>query len=188
MKTRWCVLFGILVLWFVSRVVASEKDSVQFKKYALQFHLDEKFRWSGYQGSLISFKVHFSPDRAFRFGIYSDYDHYKYEQSNTRGSTYSGSVTLYPTWLYYQPARPLRFYWGVGPIIGVFASDRKDEQSSEGGNWQTMNKFSQTDWTLGAQAVAGIEFCYKNLVGTFLEYNRQATFSYTKFKDKLINQ
>lgn len=154
-----------------------------FKRWSLNFHMDEDFNWDLSRGSLISGQVFFTPDLALRLGVGGEYSQNIVEREqvvlNHKLTDKRISLDLYPTLLFYHRTAPFKFYWGLGLVVGILEEEYKDEQRLRSSDeWQTMSKMETTGYNLGLQGVLGAAWRFQSHFFLFLEYNPRLVYRY----------
>jgi hypothetical protein len=194
-KSRFLYMSLLLIILLQSnRVFGATGDTTQiqqtiepFKRWSLNFHMDEDFSWDQANGNLVSGQYFFKSDLAFRFGVGGEYSYYTLERDRVRPDNKPTSkmisVDLYPTLLFYQKSVPFKFYWGLGPVLGLEFNEDKTEQRENGGAWQLMQKTETESYNLGLQGIVGAEWRFRNWLFLFMEYNPQLIFRYHQVED-----
>lgn len=187
--TAGCIVFHFIFLITNTAYSYGTADSLNIERgtYALQFQITSNFTLRHFQGSLISFKRHFSENQALRVGINSSFDIEETEQINadesfvSNGSDASSlSLSLHTQYLQYSdtPMNTIKLYYGAGPT-GQYAHSSVVQLQEQLFNGETRHREivqSSTEWSAGITGSLGVEWFASKQISILAEYN--STISY----------
>ena len=176
-----CVAF---VLIFSSFVYGSDSTDFQFKTHSIQFEVNSLFNISDFQGTLISYKYHFSNAYALRFGIDfradvngGDYDR-TYSTQNNDFIQYSQEIRNYDInllsqFLKYPNARnDIKTFFGAGPYFSLRSRRTINKDVITGNNVVGVERYYDFKETfIGLSGVIGAEWFFLRNLSLTAEYS-----------------
>jgi hypothetical protein len=203
LKSTSVTIISLLILGLFSTQAqeqAAETNSLKPGIWALQFGISSNFTLSSFQGTTISAKYQTSTTNAWRAGItlYGNTSSDTRQQapiqldsfsrsSSTNGANSSENIVLRVQYLWYINSDGItHFYTGLGPRFG-YNHLRSTEQNIYGYGFsssyiwtnETSTETSNT-WSLGASAVAGVEYFPSKMFSLHAEYNSYLIFEQQK--------
>lgn len=164
---------------------ASYLDSLD-GKFALQFQINENFRLSNFQGTVLSGKYHFSTRDAVRLGVSLSFSDSEGEVSsnvldttnvNTNKIENSGfGITLNTQYIrYIKGTDDISLFVGVGPFINYLTSTSTGENRVK----QPAEKYKDTrdHYTLGMDLLVGVEWWFHKYMSLSAEYGMKFMYS-----------
>ncbi len=175
----------IAVSMSVSNVAFAQDGNAQNSlvdgKSALLFEIIGDFDLTSFEGANISFKHHYTDNRAYRIGLGVAVSHENRDEDGS-GSRWTEtevsreSITLTALKLYYNDLnKRASFYWGLGPRIGY--SHDKDNYDTPAWEDDYSRRYTYDRANAGILGVVGVEwFLARELsllaqYGTTLDYN-----------------
>lgn len=186
--------FALLTLIVLPTLLMGQ-DSLKyapFSKYALQFQVDDFLSFSGFSGSLISLKRHFTNHSALRLGVSfstqavdydDDYQNFGEQDTvQTAQKNESGSYTLdirLPYVYYVHPKEEIKLFIGSGPIFS-YRHTKVDERKTMQNNFKKRND-TRDSYSLGLYSLIGAEWLFHKKMSLSLEYGMYVSYRYSKF-------
>ena len=186
-----------------------ETNSLKPGAWAIQFAIGQNFTLSSFQGATISMKYHISTTNAMRVGISvfgntgSSTSLTTPAQADTLGSSNSmnnssnsQTIELRAQYIWYlNPEGITHFFTGLGPIVSFRhgRDEREAINTYNSGSSNTWSKQTQTQisnsWSIGASALAGVEYFPTRLFSLHAEYDLYLTYQHEKseFTSKFLN-
>jgi hypothetical protein len=182
LKKRCPFLLGailLLTLPVTTRLVAQPEkvpevgasNSLVGDTWAFQFQIDESFRITSFQGTMLSLKRQFSPSSALRAGVsislnsgdgssdqgYSIVDTLQYYNSSAASATSNTFLISVQYLLYPNPTDEINLFFGGGPqaLLNHSSSDEVNPSASNA----SRSTSSETNSTyFGISGLAGVEW------------------------------
>lgn len=187
------IIFFLLVICCCSGSAFAQDSTVskdfRFKSHSIQFQINDMFRISDFQGSLISYKYHFNNNLAIRFGLgfstnTSDGDDYRENLvTDTTGSSFYGQsnnmdkssidIILKSQFLYYfNPNQNVKLYAGLGPYFTstIRDNDYRITQYDDNSENLEIQKNDQDYFKAGLSASYGLEWFFTEDISLLAEY------------------
>ena len=203
-----CAVVTIMIVAsvFVPSTVCAQDgnapNSLADGKSALMFEIIGDFDLTSFEGANISYKHHYTDNRAYRVGVSVAVSH---ENRDEDGSGYRWieneisreSITLTALKLHYNDiTNRASFYWGLGPRIGYSHDKDNYDTPAWDDDYSRRNTFNRAN--AGILGVVGVEWFLAHELsllaqyGTVLEYNwtrseYQQTYSEPEY-DEFRNQ
>lgn len=192
MKSLWKhthILFVLLAALFLCVAEHQAQDSsnrhpMKPSSWSLQFQIRE-LSLSSFQGLAFSGKKHFTRRSAIRAGIsisLSDDEDFRTDQASATDTAWNeqtlstGNATLIVSgqYLYYAPSiSDIHVFFGGGPLLTFYRSDRTENQMSARGDRRINNELSAEErmsgW--GASIHIGVEWFATNDISFLGEYS-----------------
>lgn len=146
--------------------------------WAMQFHIDNNFTLSSFQGATLSLKRHYSPSRALRFGLNLGGNFSNSEESNLNAPSSEAdgnqqSISLQGQYVHYaSPQKRAKLFLGFGPSLGLsrFSQTRTLTVTSSP-QLQARNKENSSSWSAGVAGVIGVEWFANSHISFLAEYS-----------------
>lgn len=184
----------------ISCIFSQKTDSTKtmhFKKgdKALQFKVSSLFSISSFQGSVFSFKKHYSPEKAVRIGlsITSDYEDLAGDDHDLDDSTvidlvskrnYISLAIVSQFITYKENSNNMFLYYGIGPNISLLYAIRNNKRIREELNQDEYIYFTDDrSISIGVSGVIGVEWFYNNNISFLAEYAPSFSFGYKYNKE-----
>lgn len=169
-------------------VGAPVKHSLLDGKSALLFEIVGDFDLTSFEGANLSYKHHYTDNRAYRIGVGVSLSHENEDQdaSGTRwteNETTQRSISLTALKLYYRGIHNRgSFYWGVGPRIG-YSHDTYARGTPEwDDDYSSENIFDRAN--AGIACVLGVEWFIAKEFSLLGQYGTVLEYSWTKMEEK----
>lgn len=163
----------------------TSQSNMEHGDWALMFQIDKNFTLKDFSGTLISFQRTLSNRNAIRWGLNLD-GGYSEQKNNPTQKTTTGNfhigVSMDYLW-YAHVSHDIRFYYGLGPIVGFGYDHTKNSQNS-GVN---VTKQTTVSEQIGLNGVAGVEWFVKPRISLVAEYVPALTGQYQSKVNKIIN-
>ncbi|MGE5621095.1 MAG: hypothetical protein ACM3U0_00845 [archaeon] len=165
---------------------------------ALQFQIGSNFSLSSFQGSVISYKHHFSRDKALRIGLSVYVDGTKSDGSSEmftvdRDSLVTGSqnaakrkensIQLNTQFIWYlNPGEKLLIYGGAGPFLtyGYGKVNTENKSNDPFIKDKSLNEQKSSTWSPGVKGEIGVEWFAAQNISLLAEYGLMASYSWTE--------
>jgi hypothetical protein len=168
-----------------------DSTSLPEGSWALQFGIDRDFTLKTFQGSTIGAKYQLSEKHALRGGLTFSGNASDGSNSisgeiggidagtvpeNSSGKSFGVNLILQYLW-YFNPAGPVHFYSGFGPMVSYSYSKNSSDDynisiSNGQGYWiRYQYDYKNTQWAVGAAAVVGVEWFACRWLSIHADYN-----------------
>ncbi len=181
---------AFVLLLFVSPSLQAQDSTSLAGKYALQFQISQNFTLSNFLGSVISGKYHFTNESAIRLGIdfnatmsneskKTDYNNVNTSENDSY-QTNSQTINIITQYIFYPVISDnIKFYYGIGPSIGLGFSKNGTTYNNTGGYFSSRNQTGKS-FSAGVQGSAGVEWFFAKKLSLCAEYALSYVYSYSK--------
>ncbi len=169
----------------IQKPISGSKSDHSLDKWALLFQIDNNFTLKDFSGTLISLQKNLSSQKAVRWGLSLDggYNEQK-NNPNQKKTTGNADIHISMNYLWYHKAyRHIRFYYGIGPVVG-FGYDHSKNSQNSGVN---ITKQINTSEQIGLNGVAGVEWFVKPQISLLAEYVPEMTGNFSSNFTKTSN-
>jgi len=178
------ILFLINLIW--SAASADMREDLPNKKaWALQYSIENNFRFGSFQGQTLSLLKHTSINRAWRIGLTASIFFENAEISYRSGNndkessweiTYDVPVSLEVIRVYYPNFRSkINWFYGWGPLLSY-----KFHKTESSGLPRYLNTMRSFEWDVGLVALVGVQWFPGKSIGLNAEYTSNLAFRFTR--------
>ncbi len=183
MDKRSIKKFAIILILLSISYAKADSTSVYLKKgdSSLQFQINEQFKFSGFQGSIISAKYLLSNKTAIRAGFSLFYNHNDERTTTKLNEKDTFSIMVHPQYLNYLANQQLTMYWGMGLRLkydySSLSKSNKQPYESDYSEYMLVRT-----WKLGTgiSAVIGGEYFVTDYLSLILEYGILLEYLYSE--------
>jgi hypothetical protein len=179
------LLFSLFISTIFSGKVFSQKvshlDSLD-GKFALQFQINENFRLSNFQGTVLSGKYHFSRRDAIRIGVSlylrgsdAEYEINYFDTTavdNSKLDDNKFEIIVNTQYIrYLNVSESIAFFGGVGPFFSY--TDGTNERVISVGGIEKKSESQINGYGIGLDLIAGVEWWFHKQMSLSAEYGIQ---------------
>lgn len=171
----------------VEALTPREKNSLRDGKSALLYEVVGDFDLGAFEGANLSYKHHYTDNRAYRIGVSVGISHENRDDDGT-GTRWAEhemsreSISLTALKLFYRSVHDRGgFYWGLGPRVG-YSHDKNTYVTPE---WDDdySNEYTHNRANAGVTCVLGVEWFLAGEFSLLAQYGTVLEYNWTKFED-----
>lgn len=185
-------VYAVTALLLAPTVATAQSDgprtSLVDGKSALLFEIVGDFDLTSFEGANLSYKHHYTDNRAYRIGVGVGVSHENRDEdaSGSRWTEYDvsrSSISLTALKLYYRGINERgSFFWGLGPRIG-YSHDKTTYETPE---WEddATTEYTYDRANAGVACVLGVEWFPARELSLLAQYGTVLEYSWNKNEEK----
>jgi hypothetical protein len=193
---RSFTVYAVAVLLFAPALAMAQNDSPRTSlidgKSALLFEVVGDFDLTAFEGANLSYKHHYTDNRAYRIGVGVSLSHESRDEDGsvhhrTEYEVSRSSVSLTALKLYYRGVQNRgSVYWGVGPRIGY----ARDKNTYETPDWydDATTEYTHDRANAGVACVLGVEWFLAREFSLLAQYGTVLEYSWSKDEETRKDQ